>query len=229
MSIVIHPSAVNHLAIATRDIKGQIEFFSTVLGCSLKALYPMHGAEGCWHGFVELNPKSYLAFVYHPDNPDTKQYGVTHAADPTAPVAPGAMQHVALWVDTDDELLALRDRIRSHGVPVLGPIDHGFCRSMYFGGPEGIVLELTTGDAIDPAAWIDPETVKINGISAEELETYKNPAPFDRTDTPVAQPAYDPTKPHMAYPDELYQQILAMTDEQVSAMVSYPDPPVRLD
>jgi catechol 2,3-dioxygenase-like lactoylglutathione lyase family enzyme len=227
--ITTHPTGVNHLAIATRDIKSQIAFFTDVLGCPLKALYRMHGAEGAWHGFVELNPESYIAFVYHPDNPDSKEYGLTHPAEPTGPVAAGAMQHIALHVTDFDELLALRDRIRSRGIVAIGPIDHGFCKSLYFAGPEGILLELTTGDAIDDRAWIDPEIVEINGISAEELETFKNPASFERSSAPVAQPAYDPVQPRIAWPEEAYQAILTMPDDIVWQMASQPDPPVRLD
>lgn len=229
MTAAIRPMGVNHLAISTRDIKTQIAYFTDVLGCPLRALYRMHGAEGAWHAFVELNPASYLAFVFHPDNPDAKELGITHAADPTGPVAPGAMQHIALHVDTFDELLALRDRIRSRGVPVIGPIDHGFCQSLYFAGPEGILLELTAGAPIDPRAWIDPEVVEINGISADELETYKNPAPFGRQETPVPQPAYDPAKPHIAYPAEVYEQLLATPDDVIWTMASQTEPPVRID
>jgi catechol 2,3-dioxygenase-like lactoylglutathione lyase family enzyme len=225
----IHPTGVNHLAIATRDIKSQIAYFTDVLGCPLKALYRMHGAEGAWHAFVELNPESYIAFVFHPDNPDTTEYGVTHAAEPAAPVASGAMQHVALQVREGEELLALRDRVRSRGIPAIGPIDHGFCQSVYFAGPEGLLLELATGDPLDPQAWIDPEVVEINGISAEELETYRNPAPFTRPAEPVAQPAYDPAVPNIAFAPEAYQLILAMPDEMVWQMASQPGPPVRLD
>jgi catechol 2,3-dioxygenase-like lactoylglutathione lyase family enzyme len=48
--MAIHPRSINHLAIATRDIKTQIAFFCDVLGCELKALFWMHSAEGAWHG-----------------------------------------------------------------------------------------------------------------------------------------------------------------------------------
>ncbi|MHA7665608.1 VOC family protein [Mycolicibacterium sp. HS_4_1] len=225
----IHPRGVNHLAISTRDIKAQIAFFTDVLGCPLKALYRMHGAEGAWHGFVELNPESYIAFVYHPENPDTRDYGVTHAGNATNPVAAGAMQHVSLHAASFDELLALRDRIRSRGIVVIGPVDHGFCQSIYFAGPEGITLELTTGEAIDDRAWIDPEIVAINGINAEELEKYRKPEPFVTTAVPVPQPGNDRSKPHLHYPAEVYEQIIAMPDEMVWQLVSQTDPPVRLD
>ena len=43
-------NGIHHLAIATKDIKKQIEFFNDVLGCELVALYWMHGVEGAWHG-----------------------------------------------------------------------------------------------------------------------------------------------------------------------------------
>ena len=60
-------NGVNHIAICTRDIKTQIEFFTDVLGLELVALYWMHGAEGAWHGFLKLNDHSYVAFVQTPE------------------------------------------------------------------------------------------------------------------------------------------------------------------
>ena len=42
------------------------------------------------------------------------------------PAAPGVTQHIAFNCDTDEELHAMRDRIRSRGVRVLGPLDPGF-------------------------------------------------------------------------------------------------------
>jgi hypothetical protein len=88
---------------------------------------------------------------------------------------------------------------------------------------------LTTGEPIDDRAWIDPEVVQLNGISAEELEAYKNPAPFGPQETPVAQPAYDLAKPHIPYPAEVYKRILATDDDVVWKVASQTEPPVRLD
>ena len=67
--MALHPKGVNHLAISTNDMKGQLEFFCDVLGLPLKALYWMHGVAGTYHGFVELAPDSYIAFVQHPQEP----------------------------------------------------------------------------------------------------------------------------------------------------------------
>ncbi len=89
------------------------------------------------------------------------------------------MQHVAFNVDTHEELMAIRDRIRSKGVNVIGHIDHGMCESIYFAGPEGLTLEVaTSSEALNPEAWIDPEVVALAGITAEELERFKRPAPY---------------------------------------------------
>ena len=84
--------------------------------------------------------------------------GETHAGNPGANSSPGTMQHVALRVKGDTELLAMRDRLRSKGVPVLGPIDHGFCKSIYFAGPENLALELSfSEEPIDARAWIEEQ------------------------------------------------------------------------
>ena len=147
-------NGVHHLAIMTADVKAQIEFFSDVLGMKLKALYWMHNVDGYFHAFLELNPSCCVAFVAAPavkDIPTT--FGGSHAGNPVKPCAAGAMQHVAFNVDDDAALLAMRDRIRSRGVRVMGPLDHGFCKSIYFGGPENLVLEVSTSArAIDAEA-----------------------------------------------------------------------------
>ena len=70
----LHPRGVNHLALSTTDMKGQLEFWCDVLGLPLKALYWMHGAKGAYHGFVELAPDSYVAFVQMPENRKDVEY-----------------------------------------------------------------------------------------------------------------------------------------------------------
>ncbi|MFN3215535.1 MAG: VOC family protein [Acidimicrobiales bacterium] len=217
--MALHPNGVHHLAISTTDIKAQIEFFTTVLGGELKALYWMHGVPDTFHGFVELNPSSYIAFVQHPANTSTHELGLTHAGNAGGPLPGGTMQHVALGVDSLDDLLALRDRIRSHGVPVIGPIDHGMCQSVYFAGPEGLALEIATGSGIDERSWIDPEVVALAGIDADDLARYIEPADYERPAEPVPQPGPDSPGPHLAYPAAVYERVLATPDEAMWSSV----------
>ena len=62
-----------------------------------------------------------FAFAFVPGNEKIDiEYGVTHAGSGAGNSAPGSMQHIALNVDTPEDLLAMRDRIRSRGINVLG-------------------------------------------------------------------------------------------------------------
>jgi len=226
------PNGIHHLAICTGDIKAQIEFFHEVLGMELVALYWMHGVQGAWHAFLRLNDHSYCAFVQTPEVAKIeRRLGVTHAGSGANPVAGGAMQHVAFNVASEAELLAMRDRIRSHGIAVIGPIHHGMCKSIYFAGPEDLALEIATSErAIDRRAWIDPEVVALAGISPEEIERYRRPAPYAPPPTPVPQPPMDPAKPWLrGYPEAVWRRILATPDEVITATASETAPPVAVE
>ncbi|WP_416899935.1 MAG: VOC family protein [Minwuia sp.] len=220
---------LHHIAITTGDMKGQIEFFTDRLGMELVALYWMHGVENTFHGFLRLNDESSIALVHNPEIAKIpREIGVTHSGNPGANCAPGVMQHLALKVSGHEELLALRDRLRSKGVPVVGPKDHGFCMSIYFAGPENLSLELSySTQPIDARAWIDPEVVELCGISADELARYKQSSDFDDQGGAVPQPGPDAPGPHMIYPEALYKAILRTSDEKMLEM-SENEPPVKV-
>jgi len=223
-------NGVHHLAICTRDIKKQIEFYTQVMGGELEALYWMHGLKNTFHGFIKLSDSSSIAFVQGPEINEIQPIkGVSHAASHGAPVAPGTVQHVALNVDSEADLLTIRDRVRSHGYWVMGPLNHGFCKSIYMAAPEGVMLEFSTseGTAIDAEAWIDPEVVRRAGINQEELERYKNPPPFESQGGKIKNPPLDPAKPRPEYgPNRI--ATYTMTDEEVTATMSEPTPPVQV-
>jgi catechol 2,3-dioxygenase-like lactoylglutathione lyase family enzyme len=222
------PNGVHHLAISTADIKTQVAFFSDVLGCELVALYWMHGVQGAWHGFMKLNDSCSIAFVQLDAIKDIEPIpAVTHAGNAGGTSAPGTMQHVAFNVDTYDDLLAMRDRIRSRGLNVMGPLHHGMCDSIYFGGPEGLTLEVATSAiAIDGNHWIDPEVVALAGISTEELATYRQPDAFERPADALPNPPIDWSKPHMVYPKPVYEALMSMPDDDVADRFSVTEPPV---
>jgi catechol 2,3-dioxygenase-like lactoylglutathione lyase family enzyme len=224
------PNGINHLAIMTADIKTQIEFFSDILGLKLTALYWMHNVDQTWHGFLELNPTSSIAFVQSPAVNDIQiEVGKTHAGNPTNPSAAGTMQHVSLNVDTDEDLYSMRDRIRSHGIPVLGPLDHGFCKSIYFAGLECLTLEISSQAApLNGEEWIDPEVVGRAGISNNELQRFKNPAPYHNDGDPIAQPSMDTDKPVYAGMGEDFRGAYDLPDEVVLSEMSDNIPPVKV-
>lgn len=226
----LKPRGVNHLALSTTDMKRQLSFWCDSLGLPLKALYWMHGVEGAYHGFIELAPDSYIAFVQHPDNGKEIEFGVSHSDGPGGHIRGGTMQHLALHVDTLDDLLAMRDRLRSRGIQVMGPLDHGFVQSIYFEGPEGLNLEISCGEGVDERAWIDPEVTGLCGITEGELDAMKNPAMFERPGEPIAQP----TEPHpenarAASDPEGYARVAALPDDFVWEKLSETTPPVQVD
>jgi catechol 2,3-dioxygenase-like lactoylglutathione lyase family enzyme len=93
-------NGVNHLAINTKDIKAQIKFFTEVVGAELCALYWMHGATKTFHGFLRFSDTCSFAFVQSPHTVNSKAEPGEAAVD-----EPGAMQHVALNVDTEADRL----------------------------------------------------------------------------------------------------------------------------
>ncbi|MEM1437211.1 MAG: VOC family protein [Pseudomonadota bacterium] len=222
---------LHHLAICTANMKEQIEFFTDKLGMELQALYWMHGVENTWHGFLRLNDESSIAFVSNPDIENVPvAIGQTHSGNPGANSARGTMQHLALKVASHDQLLAMRDRLRSKGVPVMGPIDHGLCCSIYFAGPENLSLELSySTEPIDPEAWCDPEVVALAGISADELRRYRTPEPFQSQGGSVEQPELSSASgPHMTnYPSGAYEALMSVPDDGYLSMVDN-QPPVNL-
>lgn len=225
---MIKANGIHHIAFSTADIKAQIEFFSDVLGMPLVAIFEMHGVPGGIHAFLEGSAHCQISFVQLPANAEIEiEYGKTHAGSGALPSAPGTMQHLALNVDDVDELKAIQNRIRSRGVNVLGPIDHGMCHSIYFAGPDGLTLEIATSEAaIDPKSWVDSKAAADAGISQSDLDRFVKPQDYASPAETLPQPPMDPKKPHMLYPKEVYEAMLNMTDEQVGAAVSFSEPPV---
>lgn len=221
---------LHHIAITTSDMKGQIEYFTDVLGMELVALYWMHGVKNTFHGFLRLNDESAVAFVNNPEiGKIPVEMGKTHAGNPGANCAPGVMQHLALRVRDETELLAMRDRIRSKGIPVMGPLDHGMCKSIYFAGLENLCLELScSSEPINQEAWIDPDVVKLCGISDLELARFKRPAAFQDQKGAVPQPSLSGRGPHMTnYPPGAYQALMSTPDEKMRNAVDN-QPPVKV-
>lgn len=222
------PNGIHHVAFMAADIKKHIAFFSEVVGCPLVALFDMHGVPGGLHAFLRLNETSYFSIVQLPGVGEIPiEIGVTHAGRGESPCAAGALQHIAFGVADEAELIAMRDRIRGKGVNVIGPLDHGFCKSIYFAGPDSMTLEVAAPvrGAVDPDRWIDPDVLARAGISAEEAASFRAPEAYAGP-SPAPQPPYDAAKPHLAYPPEQYQRMLATPDHVIEQLGSYAEPPV---
>ena len=129
---------LNHVAYRCRDAQETTEFYRDVLGLKLAHVivqdrvpstqeYAPHA-----HVFFEMGDGSWVAFFDLVDEPQVDQE-----------TNPDWAQHLALEVPSVEVLEEKLAALRGHGIDVLGPIDHGFIRSIYFYDPSGHRLELT--------------------------------------------------------------------------------------
>ena len=84
------------------------------------------------HIFLDAGNENVLAFFEIPNSPDMGR-------DENTPVW---VQHLALRVNSVEDLLAAKADLESKGVDVLGPTDHTIFKSIYFFDPNGHRLEL---------------------------------------------------------------------------------------
>ena len=84
------------------------------------------------HIFLDAGMGNVLAFFEIPNSPDIGRDENT----------PKWVQHIALEVENIDALVAARDDLAAKGLDVLGPVNHGVFKSIYFFDPNGHRLEL---------------------------------------------------------------------------------------
>jgi glyoxylase I family protein len=130
---------LNHVAYRCRDAQETAEFYRDVLGLKLAHVIvqdrvpsTQEHAPHC-HLFFEMDDGSWVAFFDLVNEPHIDQEN-----------NPDWAQHLALEVPTVEILEEKLAALRSHGIDVLGPVDHGFIRSIYFYDPSGHRLELAT-------------------------------------------------------------------------------------
>jgi len=84
------------------------------------------------HIFLDAGMGNVLAFFEIPNSPDMGRDENT----------PKWVQHIALEVEGLDALVSAKDDLTAKGVDVLGPVNHGVFKSIYFFDPNGHRLEL---------------------------------------------------------------------------------------
>ena len=135
----MRPLSLNHVAYVTWNTAETVRFYTKVLGMKLRGhasgTKVSTGSTGRFlHTFLEMEDGSHIAF-FEIDGVDRESH--------TTPV-PQWARHIALNVESPEVLAEWEQRLKSHGVEYVGPIDHeGMWSSIYFFDPNGIRLELT--------------------------------------------------------------------------------------
>lgn len=133
------PSGINHVAYRCRDAEQTRWFYEDVLGLPLATAPVFEEVPGSheripyMHLFFELGNGELVAFFDQPETADEGKFAKAHSFD----------RHLALEVADEAVLLAWQKRINDAGVTCLGPIDHGFVKSIYMYDPNGLQVELT--------------------------------------------------------------------------------------
>ena len=138
MADVAQINGLYHFAYPCRDAEETRHFYEDILGiplvhCMLAERVPSTGEQAPYaHFFFELGDGSYLAFF---------DLGRDERPEPS-PNTPAWVQHFAMETGSVEGVLALHARLLSFGIDVIGPVDHGFVRSIYFFDPNGLRLEI---------------------------------------------------------------------------------------
>lgn len=159
---------VNHIAISVADMKRTLAFYTGVMGLKLVGIFPMHGVPDAIHAFLDMGDGRLLSFIRFA-NPPERVPDVSSPSTPAHHSAVGSGHHVALCVPDEAALLAMQERVTAAGLRCVGPFDHGFCRSIYFLGPDHEQLEVATFVRPLDARELDADTIAQIGIDAGEL------------------------------------------------------------
>lgn len=139
---------LNHFAWRCRDAEETRHFYEDILGLKLAHTIEADNVPSTgefapyFHLFFQMKDGSYIAFF---DLADGKGY-TPH------PDNPRWVNHFAMEVDTYEDVLAAKARLDEAGIPVIGPTDHGFIRSIYFFDPNDLRLEITCRMSTDAEA-----------------------------------------------------------------------------
>ena len=130
---------LHHVVYRCNDAKETAAFYTDILELEYAMAVsedhvPSTGEQTPYfHLFFEMKDGSSVAFFELPASPPMQK-------DPNTP---DWVQHLALEVESEEELFRMKKKIEDAGVDIIGPTDHGFCTSIYFFDPNGHRLELT--------------------------------------------------------------------------------------
>jgi catechol 2,3-dioxygenase-like lactoylglutathione lyase family enzyme len=135
----------HHVAYRCKDAKETVEFYRDLLGMEFTVAFaedhvPSTGEyDPYMHVFLDAGNGNVLAFFELPQQKDMGRDENT----------PKWVQHIAMKVDSVDDLLTAKARAEAKGIEVVGPTDHGIFKSIYFFDPNGHRLELTADTGTD--------------------------------------------------------------------------------
>lgn len=147
---------IHHVAYRCKDAKQTVEWYQKylnmnfVLAIAENEVPSTKEPDPYMHVFLDAGAGSILAFFELPTKPAMGRDLNT----------PEWTQHLALQVESLEEMMETKARLEADGIEVLGPTDHTIFKSIYFFDPSGHRLELAVNTAtpkmkklLDEAKW----------------------------------------------------------------------------
>jgi len=129
---------IHHVAYRCKDAKETVEWYQKYLGMNFilaiaeDEVPSTKEPDPYMHIFLDAGNGNVLAFFELPTKPEMGR-------DPNTP---SWTQHLALEVESEKELLEVKQRLEADGIEVVGPTDHTIFKSIYFYDPSGHRVEL---------------------------------------------------------------------------------------
>jgi len=131
-------SRIHHVAYRCNDAKQTVEWYEKylnmkfILAFSEDEVPSTKEPDPYMHVFLDAGGGNVLAFFELPTRPTMDRDRNT----------PSWVQHLALEVDSMEDLVETRQRLEADGINVVGPTNHTLFQSIYFFDPNGHRLEL---------------------------------------------------------------------------------------
>jgi lactoylglutathione lyase len=147
---------IHHVAYRCHDTKATVEWYlkylhmDFVLAIAEDSVPSTKEPDPYMHVFLDAGNGNILAFFELPNSPPMGRDTNT----------PAWVQHLAFEVDSEEEMMNVKQRLEADGIEVIGPTNHTIFKSIYFRDPNGHRLELAvnTGTAqmyqqLDDVKW----------------------------------------------------------------------------
>src|SRR5574341_1558104 len=139
---------LHHITLGSADAQRTIDFYPGVIGQRFAKRTVNFDDPTSYH-------------LYFGDEVGSPGSAITFFEWPGAPrgyPGIGGTHHFALQVGDSNGLIKWKRRLTDFGLPVTGPLDRHYFRSIYFNDPDGTILEIAT---VGPGWAVDEDEDKI--------------------------------------------------------------------
>jgi glyoxylase I family protein len=129
---------IHHVAYACRDLEATNRFYEELMGFPLVHTEINRVGEGFFrHVFYDTGEGGMLAFFDVHGVGEKDDWSTRISTDNGLPIW---VNHIAFAADREKQE-AVRERMSAAGIEPLMEVDHGWCHSLYYEDPNGIMVE----------------------------------------------------------------------------------------